>query len=258
MIIPEPVNWAVDIDKITPNRLNEHQNTNLVPLPSIALTCHYKNKEQTDVAIASLFKNCVDVKKLFVVDTSIEQNYVHADPRVKVLKLPNGLHSDGVAFGLKHLYRTQMSRKDRRVLLIDSDVEFTKEITKVPEGVLLGMIVDKRSRPEGTEDVNPTWLSILPRIHPCFCIINYGFLHEHGIPFMDWSRIDKDNMLILSHNPRQTVMDNPDFPSIRKAQKHPWYDVGSTMFEDVQKAGGKIVNFNWTGFMIHKGGGSWK
>ena len=219
----------------------------VLPPPALAMTCHYKNKAQTDVAIKSLIKFHPEVKKIIVVDTSVEQDYTFEDPRVKIINLPNGLHSDGVNFGMDFIYKNQKSRKDKRVLLIDSDVEFFQPIPKLPEAVLIGQIIDKSK-------MKP---SVLPRIHPCFCVMDYGFLAEHKIPFMDWNRITDENQLILSHNPKETVINNPEFPKVRENQKSSWYDVGSTMFEDVKKAGGKIENFDWAKFMYHRHGGSW-
>lgn len=254
MIVPTPTSWAVDLLKVN---IQKPEPCTMTP-PSIAMTCHYRDKAQTDKAINSLLDTTPEVKKVIVVDTSIEQDYTNQDPRVKIINLPNGLHSDGVNFGLQHLYRTQMSRRDKRVLLMDSDVEFTAPIPLLPEGVLVGRIVDKRCRPEGTEDINKVWLSVLQRVHPCFCVIDYGFLHAHKIPFMDWTRITEDNKLILGHNPKADAMDNPKYPAIRAAQKSAWYDVGSTMYEDVVAAGGKISHFDWSGFMKHKIGGSWR
>lgn len=230
-----------------PNVIPAQQVQGILPPPPIAMTCHYKNKEQTDKAVSSLLANSPETKRVIVVDTSVEQDYTNDDSRVKIINLPGGKHSDGVNFGMNFLYKTQKTRKDKRVLLMDSDVEFFKPIPKLPEGVLVGQLCDR---------LNARY-PIYPRIHPCFCVIDYGYLQEHKIPFHDWSRIANGNELILSNDPKKDVF-SPNFRKVREQDSNPWYDVGSTMYEDVKKEGGKIVNYDWSGFMIHKEGGSWR
>ena len=240
-------------NNLKPAHKVEHYKT--IAPPSIALCCHYCKPEQTRTALESLLKFNPRIKRIVLVDTSEAQDAPKDIPMCTMLSMPNGLHSDGVNFGLKHIQRTHTRAKDKRVLLIDSDVEFTAAIPDVPEATLAGKVIDKRKRERG-------WLSSNPRIHPCFCVIDFGFLREHGIQFMDWSRISDDNKLLLGHDPKTEVLANPEFQKAKERQYATngpaWYDVGGTMYEDVEKAGGVIVDFDWGGFMKHLGGGSWR
>lgn len=248
MIISRNVTWAANQKPSSKPSVVDSVNEGGLPPPPIALVCHYVKQEQTDKALSSLLKFNPEIQRVYVVDTSVEQTYSSDNPKIKILRLPNGLHADGVNLGLEHIIRTQFRRRDKRVLLIDSDVEFQGPIKGLPEGVLVGQLLDRRN----------CELSVRPRIRPCFCVMDFGFLHEHSIKFHDWGRISPENRLILGHDPMNEALKNPEFHKARKTQKTPWYDVGSTIYESVDEAGGKIVNFDWGGFMIHAGGGSWR
>ena len=207
----------------------------------LVMTCHYKNPEMTTMCLRTLLAKNKWVKKVLIVDTSEEQDAPNAlhmgDDRIQVIPAKGMVHSDGVEFGLKwarsKVYTGCKKGKDRWVLLIDSDVLFDHDVRDILQDsmdngyVLTGHLQNSMK--------NHVGMTVRPRIHPAFCLINLSFLTKNNIPFMNWEKIQPEGREgWLGHTP----------------QKFKWYefrnetiyDVGGTMYEEVKNAGGTVNN----------------
>lgn len=138
------------------------------------------------------------------------------------VRLLNTSHGDAVneAFNLV---------ETRYMLLVDSDVLFLKDVhapfEKFIEGgfALMGEVVGDRGGK-----------SLYPRVNPWFCFIDLYQLKEHDIKFYDHYRT-------------------------KELKSEKTYDIGSTMFEDVLKAGLTIADVKLEGkYFKHYEGMSWR
>jgi len=136
--------------------------------------------------------------------------------------MPNTSHGEAVneAFNLV---------KTRYILLVDSDILFLKDIRgpfeKFKDGgfALMGEVVGDRGGK-----------SLYPRVNPWFC-------------FMDLDQLKNNNIQFYDHH-RTKVL---------KSEKI--YDIGSTMFEDVIKAGLTVADVKLEGkYFKHYEGMSWR
>ena len=219
----------------------------------LVLTCHYRDPKMTTMCLKTLLETNDWVKKVLIVDTSEEQDAPkNIDPRVQIISSKGSNHAQGVQKGLdwakSHNYRG-CKKYDRWVLLIDSDVLFDHDVSG-----FIGEAQEKGIILTGHEQYLPgraSGMVVLPRIHPAFCLMNLTWLVERNIPFMDWNRIKPDNMGPLSNRPQ-------DWKPVEayKRGQHSIYDVGSTMYEDVKRNGGKIWNLGTIWELDHAQGKS--
>lgn len=119
--------------------------------------------------------------------------------------------------------------KTKYMLLVDSDVLFLEDLKKPYEKfkecgfALMGEVVGDRGGK-----------SLYPRVNPWFCFIDLEQLKEHDINFYDHHRT-------------------------KEIKSERIYDIGSTMFEDVIKAGLTVANAKMEGkYFKHYEGMSWR
>jgi len=117
--------------------------------------------------------------------------------------------------------------RTRFALLVDSDVVFRQDVTKlidvmkINNGALLGEICGDRGG-----------YQLYKRVHPWFCLIDVDQIRAKHICFHDQKRIADTGSTAFYQN----IPINPVKRNIVK-----FYDVGSTFYEDINKAGLKVI-----------------
>lgn len=201
----------------------------------VVMTCHYKNPQMTDMCLKSLLKTNSWVKKIYIIDTSEDQSAPEI-PNSKIVPAKGCNHSQGVQKGLDWIWSKYFKGKiNSWVLLIDSDVIFDHDVSSLlADAQNRGCVLAGHMQHEKVcKKANPP-CPILPRIHPAFCMMRLDWLKERKIPFMDWDRLQPEQLGCLGHRPQ-------DWKVNGKLTKV--YDVGATMLEDVTKNGGTVVDF---------------
>jgi len=134
--------------------------------------------------------------------------------------------------------------KTKYALIIDTDTFCVIDPIKVFENVkkhklqLFGNITNTRGG-----------FKTHKRVEPCYCFIDVEFMNKNKILFNDMARINATNSLSMVD--RNHFMDNKNLNAV-------YYDAGSTMFEDVQKAGGVVGDIGEFLPYIHIGTVSWQ
>lgn len=134
--------------------------------------------------------------------------------------------------------------KTKYALILDSDAFCVIDPIKIFEKVkthnlqLYGEIVNSRGG-----------FNIHKRVNPCYCFVDVEFLKQNDIKFNDPERITATNSI--------PMVDRVHFMD-KKNPKVTYYDAGSTMFEDVQRAGGIVGDIGEFLPYIHIGAVSWQ
>lgn len=188
------------------------------------LTCNYNTPEITKNLFKSIERSGNVFAKKYVVDTSEEYGRLELYPNVIEMAYPGKSHGYAVNYAMEHI-------NDEYVLLVDSDVLFFKDISKVFEKfvendlTLMGDVMGDRGGKR-----------LHPRVAPWFCLMNFKKLKEHNIKFFD-----------------------PERTKNSKESGDVIYDVGSTMFEDVIKHDLKVGDVKLEGkYFRHYEGMSWR
>ena len=186
------------------------------------VTCNYNTPELITNLMVSIAKTCEDIPQVLVISTGEYPLLKPVKPLWRNHYIPNSSHGDAIneSFNLA---------KTRYMLLVDSDVLFLKDFyepyEKFKEGgfALMGEVVGDRGGK-----------SLYPRVNPWFCFIDLEQLQEHDIKFYDHYRT---KMMISDRI----------------------YDIGSTMFEDVLKAGLTVADAKMENkYFRHYEGMSWR
>lgn len=190
------------------------------------LTCNYNTNRETPNMLASLINVSENLPKVVVMNTSTIDE---CELPLQVNTIPyynyrGGTHGEAVNLGLRKV-------KTRYVLLVDSDIIFLKDPTPAFEKfkesgcALMGKVVGDCAGKK-----------LYPRVEPWCCFIDTYQLKQHKIEFFDRDR----------HIKRHTE------------EVERIYDIGSTMFEDCQKAGLSIADASMEAkYFKHYGGMSW-
>lgn len=185
------------------------------------LTCNFNTPYLIDGLLKSLIKTSSNLPKIFVMDTSTDQSCVVPD-HIPSFRFTGGTHGEAVNLAFKKI-------KTRYVLLVDSDILFLQdfkkpfEVFKQEGAVAMGKIVG---------DV--AGKSLYPRIEPWYCFLDLSVLNHFKIPFFDADR------------------------TANSKNSNRIYDIGSTMFEDLNNRGMKIIDVDLEGkYFKHYGGMSW-
>lgn len=185
------------------------------------LTCNYNTPELIINLLKSVKQTCSELPYVIVMNTSTDDSDILSKEEIPYFNYRGGIHGEAVNLGLKKI-------KTRYVLLVDSDVIFTKDYKPVLDKfkslnlTLMGKIVE-----------NCGGKSLYPRVEPWYCLIDLHTLNSKKIQFFDRER------------------------SIKKPNSK-LYDIGSTMFEDVTKAGLTIGDVDLQKYHTHFGGMSWR
>jgi hypothetical protein len=129
-------------------------------------------------------------------------------------------------------------------LLVDTDIIFKQPINRLIEvieqngGTILGEICGSRGG-----------YMLHDRINPWFCLINIENIKKNNIKFHDQKRIeDSKSELFYKNIPINYAVRNTS----------PYYDVGSTFYEDIINAKLKIINAKGlNNYFTHYEGSSW-
>jgi glycosyltransferase involved in cell wall biosynthesis len=187
------------------------------------LTCCYNTPQEVVKLLRSVKQTSEELPKLLLMNTSTnDSELVFQRNEIPYFNYRGGIHGEAVNLGLRKV-------KTRYVLLVDSDVIFLKDYKKAFERfkecgcALMGKVVG-----------DCAGKSLYPRVEPWYCFIDLDQLKKHKIEFFDRER------------------------TLKSKSSDRVYDIGSTMFEDVEKAGLKIGDADMEGkYFRHYGGMSW-
>lgn len=152
---------------------------------------------------------------------------------------PDGRHASSVDRALR-LCTT------RYALLVDTDVVFKRSIAG-PLTIMrrYGLAL------MGTVCADRGGYKLHPRVHPWFCIIDVDAAHAHGIGFHDERRVIETGSIGFFE--KVPITERPPEWSTRR-----FYDVGSTFYEDIDRADLRIGHADMEGaFFVHYEGTSW-
>ena len=190
------------------------------------LVANFNTNQETPNMLKSLVKVSESVPKVVVMNTSTidECELPLQIDAIPYFNYRGGIHGEAINLGLRKV-------NTRYVLLVDSDIIFLKNPTPAFEKfkesgcALMGKVVG-----------DCAGKNLYPRVEPWCCFIDTHQLKQHKIEFFDRDR----------HMKRHTE------------EVDRIYDVGSTMFEDCQKAGLSIADASMEGkYFKHYGGMSW-
>ena len=189
------------------------------------ITCNYNTHKQIVRLLQSVKQTSSQLPKVIVMNTSTEpeSDKILSDYNIPYYNFRGGSHGESVNLAFKKV-------KTRYVLLVDSDVIFLKDFLPVFEkfkssnlalmGKVVGSVAGK---------------NLYERVEPWYCFIDFEKLKNNKIDFFDRERVKKskeDNIKV--------------------------YDVGSTMFEDIQKLNMLIGDVDLENkYFKHYGGMSW-
>ena len=189
------------------------------------LTCNYNTPNLIIKLLQSVKKTSSCLPNVIVINTSTEDesNKILSDYKIPYYNLKGASHGEAINLAFEKV-------KTKYVLLVDSDVIFLKDFYPVFEkfkssnlalmGKVVGNIANK---------------NLYERVEPWYCFIDYEKLKNNKIIFFDKERVKKS-----------------------KEEKIKIYDVGSTMFEDIQNADLLIGDVDLENkYFKHYGGMSW-
>lgn len=189
------------------------------------LTANYNTPDLTVNMLKSLKEVSSELPKVVVMNTSKSHQPNELDENeVPYYNFRHGIHGEAVNLGLRKV-------NTRYVLLVDTDIIFLKdwkpafERFKAGNFTLMGKVVG-----------NVAGKDLYERVEPWYCFIDVHHLKHMRTKFFDTDRTK------LSKEIGKKI-----------------YDVGSTMFEDVTKAGGTVADVDLEGkYFRHYGGMSWR
>ena len=189
------------------------------------LTCNYNTPQILHNLLRSVVLTSEILPKLVIMNTSPkdgDQLLIRDD--IEYHNLRGSPHGEAVNVGL-----TKVST--RYVLLVDTDVIFLRDFKTAFE-----KFKESKTQLMGTVVGDVQNKSLYSRVCPWFCFIDNSFLNAHKIKFYDDYRSKKS-----------------------KIENSRVYDMGSTMFEDIQLNNGLIADANMEGkYFKHYGGMSWR
>ena len=191
------------------------------------ITCSYNTPKVTHTMLRSFFikhRDLIDEMNLIVVENSTNNKTrkIFKDNNIKYIKNKGGTHSPSVDIALNKC-------KTKYALLLDTDIIFNASIEK-----LFKMFKQQKAQLMGEVCGSRGGYNLHTRVHPWFCFIDVGFIKKNKIKFHDEKRIiESGSQYFYKSDPLHPYPNN----------EKPYYDVGSTFFEDIESAKGKILNF---------------
>lgn len=177
---------------------------------------------------------------ILIMENSTDENTrkLLDENEIGYIRNPGGTHSESID--------ELLSKCDTRyALLVDSDIIFIQKIDKLLEilkannGTVMGEIQGSRGG-----------YTLHPRIAPWFCLIDVHSIKNRNISFHNQTRIDKTGSGYFYKSP-------PINPN--RNNTAPFYDVGATFYEDINKLQLKIIDARGiTKYFNHYEGGSWR
>lgn len=189
------------------------------------ITCNYNTPNLIIKLLQSVKHTSSQLPNVIVMNTSTaeDSDKILSENNIPYFNFKGASHGEAVDSAFEKV-------KTQYVLLVDSDVIFLKDFLPVFEKfkssnlTLMGKVIG-----------NVAGKNLYERVEPWYCFIHYEKLKNNKIIFFDKERVKKS-----------------------KENNMKVYDVGSTMFEDVQKADLLIGNVDLENkYFKHYGGMSW-
>ncbi len=203
------------------------------------ITCSYNTPIVVEIMLKSFvsFHGVPQRLILFENSTNDETAKLLDKSNVPYIRTRGGTHPKSVDEALK-ICATKYA------LVVDSDIVFKSPVLplfdamKKNDGAIMGEVCGDRGG-----------YMLYERVHPWFMFVNVEKINGAGISFFDWERVVKTGSEGFYRN----------IPLQQNDEKTRYYDVGSTFFEDIKKAGLKIINCKANPyFFVHYEGMSWK
>jgi len=189
------------------------------------VTCNYNTPDLIIKLLQSVKNTSSQLPNVIVMNTSTdeESDKILSDYGIPYYNLKGGTHGEAVNLALKKI-------KTKYAILVDSDVIFLKDFLpafekfKLQNLSLMGKVVG-----------NIGGKNLHERVQPWYCFLDCAKLKNHNIQFFDKKRV------------KQSREENIKI-----------YDIGSTMFEDIQRADLLIGDVDLENkYFKHYGGMSW-
>jgi glycosyltransferase involved in cell wall biosynthesis len=189
------------------------------------VTCNYNTPNLIERLLQSLKYTSSQLPKVIVMNTSIDDksDKFLSDNKINYINSRGSSHGEAVNLALKNV-------TTKYILLVDSDIIFLKDFLpafekfKFSNLTLMGKVLG-----------NVAGKNLYERVDPCYCFIDYEQIKNKNIIFFDIERVKKS-----------------------KEMGYKLYDVGSTMFEDIQTADLLIGDVDLENrYFKHYGGMSW-
>lgn len=167
------------------------------------VTCNYNTPDLIIKLLQSVKHTSSQLPNVIVMNTSTEKESekILSDYNIPYYNLKGGTHGEAVNLAFEKV-------TTKYILLVDSDVIFLKDFFpafekfKSQDLTLMGKVVG-----------NVGGKNLYNRVEPWYCFLDCDKLKENNIKFFDKERVKKSRLENIKV-----------------------YDVGSTMFEDIQKA----------------------
>lgn len=205
------------------------------------LTCSYNTPEYTMTMLKSfvVVHGFTETYNLLIIDNSTDEETAKllAENNIEYIRNPGGRHSTSIDCLISNC-RTDYA------LLVDTDIIF-----QLPMYKLLKVIQEQKGTLLGDVCGNRGGFNLHPRVQPWFCMINVSDIKKHGIKWHDEKRIKESNSDLFYAE----IPFNPN-----KGNKILFYDNGATFYEDINKAGLKIIDAKGIrNYFRHYEGASW-
>lgn len=156
---------------------------------------------------------------------------------IEYIDNPGGIHADTMNRAINEV-------KTKYALILDSDCFCTADPAK-----FITFMENKKIQLYGDICGDRGGYRIHKRVHPWYCYVDIDFLKKNKIPFVDFERMKSSNS--------ESFIDITKLADRRDPAGY-YYDVGSTMYEDVQSAGGICADIGDAKPFIHVEGASWR
>ncbi len=204
------------------------------------IICAYKATKELTLCLHQLAQFGVTKDELLIYENSpsyySENRNLLNKYGIKYIDNPGGGHADTVNKALQEV-------KTKYALLLDSDCICLADPHEILQHVknkgydLFGDICGDRGG-----------YRLHKRVHPWYCFMNVEFLKKHNIPFTDFKRVQMTNSMSFYDCKQLASVRDPRFI---------YYDVGSTMYEDVIGYRGSVGDIGERFPYWHKEGSSW-
>lgn len=206
------------------------------------IVCAYKATKELKLCLHQLVRYNIKPSQLLIYENSPESYRDNRDfldsCNIEYVNNPGGRHAETVNVALRMV-------TTKYALILDSDCfcisnpEIQLNYVKEHNIQLYGDICGDRYK----------W-HIYKRVHPWYCFVDVEFLNNHNIWFYDESRIAQTNSW--------SFFDISKLNGTDRTETDIYYDVGSTMFEDVIAANGVCADIGNKKPYIHLEGSSWQ
>lgn len=205
------------------------------------IICSYKAHKEFKLCLHQLARYDIKPYQVKIYENSPADFYENRDLlnkyNIEYENNPGGSHAVTINSALRSL-------DTKYALLLDSDCFCIKN----PE-IYIDYVSKHNIQLYGDICGNRSGWNIHKRVHPWYCIVDIDFLNNHNIWFMDEKRITNTNSWSFFDIKKLTGLERNNIDT--------YYDVGSTMFEDISKAGGVIADIGETHPYVHLEGCSW-